>query len=92
MRGDNSRVGRQVKVGDIVRIESSSPMTGHDGCGHEVTERFVLRWRHAGADEPPRRYLTRARSASAATWPNAGHCGPATIRSKTARASSLRPL
>ena len=39
-----------------------------------------------------RRYRIRARSASAATWPNAGHCGPSATRSRAARASSLRPL
>jgi hypothetical protein len=38
------------------------------------------------------RYFIRARSASAARWPKAGQYGPATTRSKAARASSLRPL
>ena len=38
-----------------------------------------------------RSYCIRARSASAATWPKAGHCGLATTRSNAARASSLWP-
>jgi hypothetical protein len=55
--------------------------------------------RRAGPPEDPAHhrlalspYFSRARSASAATWPKAGHCGPSTTRSRATRASSFRPL
>lgn len=33
---------RRVKVGDRVRIAPTSPITGHVGCWHVVTELFKL--------------------------------------------------